>query len=250
VEELIINNYKEKYLNQVFENIQEKFRKRKIISLLENNFQPTMNVCEIGCGRDSIFNYIEPANDMTIIEPQSEFLKLQPDFINKKQVNKINNKLEKVSALFKNRFELVILSGLIHEVEDPVNFLRHVREVSSENGLIVITTNNTKSIHRLIGLEMGELLDINELSNTARYFNQYSGSIMTSNILDMCKKVGFRVDSYGTFMPKILPHSIMQELITNEVINIDFIESLYAIGEAGVLNDFGSEIFLVVKNTP
>lgn len=250
MEELIINNYKEKYLNQAFEHIQEKFRKKKIISLLKNNFQPTMNVCEIGCGRESIFHYVEPVNDMTIIEPQSDFLKLQPDFINNKKVNKINNKLEKVSALFKNRFELIILAGLIHEVEDPLNFLRHVREISSENGLIVITTNNTKSIHRLIGLEMGELRDINELSNTALYYNQYSGSISTSNILDMCKKVGFSVDSYGTFMPKILPHAIMQELITNEVINIDFIESLYAIGETGVLNDVGSEIFLVVKNTP
>ena len=206
-----------------------------------------MAVCEVGCGRDSIFNHLDGFSEMTIIEPELYFLDLQPDIINKSKVYKVRNKLEKVSELFKDRFDLVIVAGLIHEVNEPTKFLGHIRKICSENGIVLITINNTHSIHRLIGNEMGELDNVNGLTTTAKFFNQFSGSFTMKNIIEMCKKVDLSIEHHETFMPKFLPHSKMQRLIDDKIIDIDFVNSLYKIGETGVLTNFGSEIILVVR---
>lgn len=70
-----LNDYSNAYLGP-FEEIQVQFRRKKVLEILTKYKHE--NILEVGCGKDSIVNYI-PGKDYNffyIVEPIKEFLNL------------------------------------------------------------------------------------------------------------------------------------------------------------------------------
>ena len=66
-----IGEYVKVYFNHDFEKIMVKYRRKKVLEIL-NEYKPK-NILEIGCGLDSIANYYKNFDKFTIIEPSTTF---------------------------------------------------------------------------------------------------------------------------------------------------------------------------------
>lgn len=62
------------------------------------------------------------------------------------------------------RFDSVVLGHILEHVVDPVSLLRRVKGWLTADGIIIITVPNGESVHRRLGLEMGLIQDVTELS--------------------------------------------------------------------------------------
>jgi 2-polyprenyl-3-methyl-5-hydroxy-6-metoxy-1,4-benzoquinol methylase len=68
------------------------------------------------------------------------------------------------------RFEHIVATNLINELPDPGAFLAHCAERLAAGGLLHLTANNPRSLHRLVAREMGLLEDLHAVSDRgARY---------------------------------------------------------------------------------
>jgi len=52
-------------------------------------------------------------------------------------------------------FDVVLLSGVLHEVEDPSDLLYSALALAAPGALVLVTTPNALSFHRLLAVEMG-----------------------------------------------------------------------------------------------
>jgi hypothetical protein len=66
---------------------------------------------------------------------------------------------------------MIILSSILHIVEDVDIFLTKVKEFCHQDTIIYINTPNSISIHRILGFYLGLLKDLNELSENDVKFN-------------------------------------------------------------------------------
>lgn len=62
------------------------------------------------------------------------------------------------------RFEHVVATNLINELPDPGAFLEHCRAHLAPGGLLHLSANNPRSLHRLIAHRMGLLEDLHAVS--------------------------------------------------------------------------------------
>jgi 2-polyprenyl-3-methyl-5-hydroxy-6-metoxy-1,4-benzoquinol methylase len=63
------------------------------------------------------------------------------------------------------RFHHVVAANLINELPDPARFLAHCRDHLAPGGLLHLTANNPRSLHRLVAREMGLLEDVHAVSD-------------------------------------------------------------------------------------
>jgi 2-polyprenyl-3-methyl-5-hydroxy-6-metoxy-1,4-benzoquinol methylase len=67
-------------------------------------------------------------------------------------------------------FEHIVATNLINELPDPGAFLAHCADRLAAGGLLHLTANNPRSLHRLVAREMGLLEDLHAVSDRgARY---------------------------------------------------------------------------------
>lgn len=64
-------NVYEEHVNSNFEGEMVKFRRRKLLEILEK-FHPR-RVLEVGCGMDSLFNHYSEFDSFTVVEPSEKF---------------------------------------------------------------------------------------------------------------------------------------------------------------------------------
>jgi 2-polyprenyl-3-methyl-5-hydroxy-6-metoxy-1,4-benzoquinol methylase len=68
------------------------------------------------------------------------------------------------------RFEHVVAANLINELPDPGAFLAHCREHLAPGGLLHLSANNPRSLHRLVAHRMGLLDDLHAVSARGAQF--------------------------------------------------------------------------------
>lgn len=107
---------------------------------------------------DPLAAYVEEFDEYTIVEPVKEFLE------NAKKVLHGRKKITYVYGYFKDKideisqsaYDLIIVSGLLHEVDDPERLLNAVRAVSTTQTVVHINVPNACSIHRILAYEAGD----------------------------------------------------------------------------------------------
>ena len=110
-----LKDYSNKYLNQPFEDYQVFYRKKHLISKIEE-FAP-QNILEIGCGLETIGLNLVNFENLHVIEPSNKFYeKLKSDVESRANIYTYNCLIED----FKTdcEFDFIIVSGLLHEIED------------------------------------------------------------------------------------------------------------------------------------
>ena len=118
-----------------------------------------------------------------------------------------------VESYFENyntasKFEVILANNVLEHVNDPVKLMEE--KFSSwikKDGIIFITVPNAKSLHRLIGKEMGLLKSEYDLNNSDReggHQRVYDINILRNHI----EKAGFEMVDFGGYNIKMV--SLMQ----------------------------------------
>lgn len=237
-----IENYSEKYLAEDFEYYQVHYRRKKILEQIDI-YQPT-SILEIGCGMEPLFRYRENIK-YTIVEPSKLFCKnaekLAADASN---VLIVQGFFEEVADALTEKFDMVICSGLLHEVEYPLQLLEAIVKICTEGTIVHINVPNARSIHRLLAVESGIIHDIYQKSDRNIELQQ-NNVYDLEGLSKLVQSVGLEIESKGSYFIKPFPHAQMYKIFQNGILKENVLDGLYNIVK--YMPELGSEIFVNCK---
>lgn len=236
-----IEKYRENYLALDFENYQIIFRRKKVFERI--NLYKHDHLLEVGCGEKPLFDYFDDYKTMTIIEPDQYFVDTALSLSSgNKKISIIQGFLEEnISQLKEKEYDLIIISGLLHEVENPNKFLQCIKKLCSKNTVIHINVPNPHSFHRILALEMG--LIENVYARSENMIRLGINNFFTLNSLkSTVEQLGFNILETGDYFLKPFSHSQMQRLLDIDLFDQNFLTGLYNITK--YFPGMGSEIFI------
>jgi len=224
------NFYKD--ADNTFERYLELERAKQVIK--SYNKVGSGNVLDIGPGLLPYFLYIDNYDEYTIVEPEPEFVKTYPD-----SIIKINSTLEEFET--DKKFDFIILSSVLHLVKDVDVFLTKLRGLCHDHTLVHINVPNSKSLHRLLGVEMGLLTSLDDKSEKDKIYN-HQHNFNVEDLAYTLQVRNFRIKAYDTYMVKPFADSQMTRVITREMaIGLDKLIKY--------LPKYGCEIAIEVKKS-
>ncbi len=236
-----INKYTKDYIDHDFENIMVKYRRKKVLEIL-NKYQPK-NILEVGCGIQSIFDFYNNYETFTVVEPSEYFCKIIKETRNyNSKITVINDFLEnKIEELKNEKFDFIILSSLLHEVTDPIQMLKCIKQLCNNNTLIHINVPNAQSMHLLWAYKAGLIEKIGNLTEVAKHFQQHTTFTLKS-LVQMVNSVDFSILEKGSYFIKPFNHAKMAEILKLGVIDKKLLDGLYKLTE--FMPEMGAEIFV------
>lgn len=243
-----ITDYSERYAEQPFEKTQIELRKNKIIDIV-NQYTPA-NILEIGCGTQPFFINYKNFEKLVIIEPSEAFynnaLYLKERNPNTESEIKIFKLLfeDAVIILQNYSFDFIIISSLLHEVENARIFLEKLHEVIDKHTIIHVNVPNAYSFHRLLAYEIGIINSVYDMSDSNKRLQQFR--IFDLHLLkSLITDCGYEILDSGSYFIKPFTHKQMQEIIENNIIDLKILEGLNKMTK--YIPDMGSEIFINFK---
>lgn len=243
-----IEKYEAKYLEQNFEDYQVLYRRKKVLEVMGQ--YPHRNILEIGCGMNPFFTALSSGDydTMTLVEPGEVFcrhaLQLRDSSDAKEKITCVQGFLEDSLELLKGKYDFILCSGLLHEVEDSGKLLSSIRELclrQKDTAAVHINVPNARSLHRLIAKEMGILKDeygMSERNQTLQQHRVYDLERLEAQV----KAAGFSIMESGSFFLKPFAHSQMYDLLQQGIIEEKVLDGLY--GAEKYIPGFGSEIYV------
>lgn len=241
-----INDYSNKYQNEPFEDTLVKIRKKMVIA--QCNKYKHGNILEIGCGLSPFFLDFKDYNKMVIVDPSYSFIENA-----KKNAFSSNSKVDFINGFFENEIEtinkkkihydFIILSSVLHEIDNPHNMLSAIKKICSDDTVVHINVPNAYSLHRLIAYEIGIIDDIHEKSSQMKKMQRqrtYDLTLLKNEV----EAAGFNIIDSGSYFIKPFTHEQMQKNLDYGIINSDVIKGLNK--AIKYLPEFGAEIYLNV----
>jgi 2-polyprenyl-3-methyl-5-hydroxy-6-metoxy-1,4-benzoquinol methylase len=108
-------------------------------------------------------------------------------------------------------FDAIVFFGILEHLEDPVSGLRQIIRWLRPGGRIFITVNLANSIHRMLGVAMGMINSVTELSESDHslgHYRIYTPEELKQNVAD----AGLSVLYERNFYLKPLPTSMLTKL--------------------------------------
>ena len=238
-----IKEYTKNYNNIAFEKYQVIFRRKKVLELLEKS-RPR-RILEIGCGMEPLFQYISwPIANYTIVEPSKVFAEHAKELTDHGYLHVINQEYKATEELKNQRFDFIICSSLLHEVEDPASLLKEIVLSCLENTVVHINVPNANSMHRLIALEAGLIKDTHEMSDQNKRLEQHSIFDLKS-LQDMVEQAGFKIIGSGGYFIKPFTHIQMAQILEYKIISEEILNGLYKLTD--YIPELSSEIWVNCK---
>lgn len=239
-----LEKYTEDYLEKGFEDWQVRYRRRKILETIMNYSHE--NIMEIGCGMEPLFCHLDcnSYKQYIVYEPSVKFYKnavsLAKTYNN---IQCINEEFVAPHNLVNRGFDFIICSGLLHEVEKPLDLLKDIKKICHHYTTVHINVPNANSFHRLLGKNMGIIQDVKELTRRNHKYQQHRVFTMDS-LMQLVQLAGFSVKEYGSYFIKPFTHDQMYEMVKNKIIDESTLDGLYKMNDYSWANDIGSEIFV------
>jgi hypothetical protein len=234
--------YLEKHLKELsLEAELSKIRREYSIRCIDNN--PHESILEIGCGIDPLCLHYNNYLDYTIVEPNKVFFNRISSICSlNPRVSIKNCTLEESVSSFKSKhFDIIIMSSLLHEVQDPSKLLISLHEVADELTLIHLDVPNMFSFHRLLAMEMDLIPSIYEKSDIDKRFNRKNG-YTKELLMNILEEHGFRISQYGTYFIKPFSNDQIENIIKKGVISPMIISGLEKMVK--YLPEMGAEMFV------
>lgn len=241
-----IEAYEKFYINddEGFEKYQVLYRRRILIDLFrEYNHR---NVLEIGCGMEPLFSFLDLKNTehYTVIEPVKYFCELASKANNHEKVQIINQYMEEYSDNEDIRYDLIICSSLLHEVNNQSTLLNQIKNLCNEETIVHINVPNALSFHRLLAKEMHLIEDVHEFSNRD-IMRQHTKVFDLLQLEELLSNHGFEVIKKGSYFIKPFTHDQMMVSMNANVITEKMLEGLNAMTK--YMPEYGSDIYCNVK---
>lgn len=242
-----IAEYEQQFMKHDFERYQEKYRRQLVEKVIAAYAKSECSILEIGCGLKPIFIDYQDMYVFTVVEPATRcYEKAKELSENYSRVTCYQGLFEDVvSQIVENRFDIIICSSLLHEVEDPAKLLRAIKAVCSKESIVHINVPNALSFHRLLAKEMGAIESLYQLSDSNLALQQ--NSVFDINGLKkLVLNEGFQVIDSGSCFLKPFTHWQMQQCMEKQILNEDILEGLDKLCNS-YFKDYGSEIYLNIR---
>ena len=241
-----ISSYEEEYNKEYCETIQVEFRFKKIIEII-NRYNHN-SILEVGCGNIPLFMRYQDFDELTIVEPGKKFAenaRAHSRNINNKKIHIYEAFIEDIqNELVSTKYDYILLSSLIHELDNPINVLSTVYNLCDNDTIVHINVPNANSIHRLLAKELGIISDIHELSSLGIKLQQNKVYDL-EQLCFLVESIGFEVIEKGSYFPKFFSYSQIEKMLNDNIINEDYFGGLYNLGK--YFPNYGSEIYIQIK---
>lgn len=239
-----IEKYTEDYNQPNFEDYQIVYRRKKVLEIL--NYYEPKRILEIGCGMEPLFQFIEFDYDIyTIVEPSKVFcdnaIKLAKG---NEKITCLNECFTSSEELREEKFDFIICSGLLHELEEPAILLKEVAAICNKQTVFHVNVPNAYSLHRLLAKRMGLIEDEHDMSERNILYQQHKVYDIDFLSESLCR-AGFSEMERGTYFVKPFTHEQMYQMMNQKIIDKSVLDGLYELGK--VLKEFGSEIYVNAK---
>ncbi len=238
------SSYEDNYLDLPFEDALRKFRFRNLLTKLRE--YPHKRIIEIGPGSNPLFSYFSGFERMTIIEPGKNFAKIVRTQIGtRSDITLINDTIENISGQLGNdSYDLVIIGGFLHEIDNPDAVLSAVRVLCSDDTVVYTYVPNAQSFHRILAFKMGLIENVFQKSGHDELFKRQSVFDIES-FKALMRNQGFKVIDSGSYFIKPFTHDQMKAIIDNHIIDNSCLEGLDKMVE--YLPGMGSELWFSCK---
>lgn len=249
-----IENYTQKYLDRTFSDFESymvAFRRNQVLEFLQKH--KAQNILEIGCGMESIAKHYKDFKNFVIVEPSSVFVEnAQKDFKEGDSRIKIlsgfiEDNINEIQQIAKScgGHNCIILSGLLHEVVNPKQFLSEILPLLQPDTILHINVPNAHSFHLLWAYESGIIPQLGGLSATAKSLQQHTAFTMES-LCVLVEEVGLEVIESGSYFLKPFNHAKMSLALQNGILDENLLHGLEKMVQYAP--NLGAEIFANVRN--
>jgi 2-polyprenyl-3-methyl-5-hydroxy-6-metoxy-1,4-benzoquinol methylase len=108
-------------------------------------------------------------------------------------------------------FDHVLATNVLHELADPLDFLRRAAARLAPGGHVHISLQNPLSVHRVCAFELGMIDSLVEVSDRGRQWGT-RGLWTADDLADLAHEAGLRVEAREGVMLKPLPNHLMEQL--------------------------------------
>ncbi len=238
-----LNTYSESYKNSDFEDVIAFYRKEIIVDTLNKYCSEQSSILEIGCGLDSIVNHYQKFKSFTVLEPATLFYnKCEADV--KGHTKADNIKIVKATAQeleTDEKFDVIIIAGLLHEVQEPSEILNSIKKFCTKDTIIHISVPNAISFHRLLALEMNLIENLYEKSDTQIKLQQHH-TFDKQTLADLINSCDFKIQEYNTYFIKPFTHKQMKSLLDSTLFDEKILNGLMKLTK--YFPDNGCELYM------
>ncbi|MCB0496602.1 MAG: methyltransferase domain-containing protein [Cyclobacteriaceae bacterium] len=237
-------NYELNYSKLPFEGILRRYRQRNIQESLNRHVHK--NILEIGCGEHPIFQDFDAFDKMVVVEPGDIFYERAVSLAsNDERITIYHGLFENILDQFKDGpFDYIIIGGFLHEIDNPDEVLKRIKEVCHTNTIVHSFVPNAKSFHRLLAYEAGLIQSIYEESKLDALFGRRTVyDVVTFS--ELFELNGFSVIEKGSYFIKPFTHHQMEKLLSGQIIESSVLDGLNKM--SAHFPDNGAEIYISAK---
>ncbi len=233
-------DYESRYGALPFEPVQAHYRRRRVLARVAAH-RPR-RLLEVGCADLPLFLDL-PGQEMVVVEPAPAFAAAaRRHAAGRPGVSVVEALLEEApAAALGEPFDMVVVSGLLHEVPDPERLLRTVRGHCAPGGVVHVNVPSAGSLHRLLAVAMG-LVPTAAARSEAQRLLQQRQAYSADELAQELAAAGFRVRERGSILVKPFTHAQMQRLVDDGFLTPQLLDGLDRLTEA--LPELGSEIWV------
>jgi SAM-dependent methyltransferase len=236
--------YERAYAASDFEPVQARLRRRHLLQWLDA-WRPRRWL-EIGCGAAPLFADWRAFERCVVVEPGGGFARAAREAAGSDpRITVVQAPMEDAKTVLQGeRFDVIVASGLLHEVTDDAALLRAIAAQCDGATRVHINVPNARSLHRLLALEMGLIGDVFERSANQRRLQQPRTFDLTS-LRARVQACGFEVTDAGSYFVKPFTHAQMARLQDGGLLDERMLDGLMGLEKH--LPGLGSEIYVNVR---
>lgn len=239
-----IAQYESAYLADYgFESVMVAYRRRMLLERLAQYTPRT--VVEIGCGSELLYrHYLEQGGQVEqwiIVEPGEQFANTaRAADLPKLQV--IQAFFEDVTEQIRERLpappQLIVCSGVLHEVPDAHRLLASIASVMGSHTLLHVNVPNATSFHRRLAQSMGLIQELRAMSERNQQLLQHR--VYDRDTLEQdLRAAGLTVAASGGYLVKPFTHGQMERI--TPTLGDAVLDGLYRLGKDAP--EWASEIY-------
>lgn len=239
-----IDEYSKAYSVEGFEDIQVKYRRKKLLEHID--YYRPKRILEIGCGKEPLFLYVSQVS-FTVVEPSVDFYEhalILAEEEKRNDVFCINGEFENIVDELEENYDMIICSCVLHEVEEPGRLIEAIVKVCNKKTIVHINVPNAYSLHRILAVESGLISDVYEMSERNNVLQQTSIFDM-EKLIQLVESRGLKCICKGGYFLKPFTHGQMYQMLQSGIIDEKILDGLYYAGKK--MPKIGSEIFICGK---
>lgn len=237
------DEYQLNYKNLTFEDKLRKYRMNYIIDYLGTI--KSKKILEIGCGNDPVFLCYDDYEIMDIVEPGNHFYAFTKNKIgNDSRISIQNCFIEEAGLELKNEYDVIIIGGFLHEIDNPEEVLEVVKNIAKPETIVMTYVPNANSFHRLLAVESGFIQSNHDFSENDKHFGRRNVYNVNS-FLSLFVTSGYSVSKVDTYFIKPFTHEQMDAMMSLPFFKEEILEGLFKMCK--YMPDMGCEIFLAAS---